>query len=141
MAAITPLGWRKLVPFSPITTSDGLDWIGTEAARFPASPHKELSHPALSHHMLVLFIAPPREIELRYDGVERSVPPPAGSISLVPAGSPVRVREAEARDQVQIFLSPEVLRRVAADEFDLDRARVDVHPLDGVDVPHLRATM
>jgi AraC family transcriptional regulator len=141
MDAIGPLGWRKLIPLTPAVTSDGLGWAGLDAARFRASPGAELYHPALTHHMLVLFTAPPKELELRYEGVTRRVPPPPGSISLIPAGSSVRVRVSEARDQLHLFLSPEVLARVAANEFDLDPARVSVGPLDCVDLPHLRATM
>ena len=33
---------------------------------------------------------PPEELDLRYEGVKRHVPPPAGAIMLVPAGSPAR---------------------------------------------------
>ncbi len=141
MATIAPRGWRRLVPFAPIVTSDGLDWIGIEAARFRAAPGAELFHPALTHHMLVLFTSPPGELELRYEGVDRLVPPPPGSISLIPAGSPVRVRVSEAKDQLHIFLAPEVLAQVAANEFGLDPARFSVCPLDGADLPHLRAAM
>ena len=141
MDAIGPLGWRKLVPFAPVVTSDRLGWMGLEAARFRASPVKEVYHPALTHHMLVLFTAPPKELELRYEGVTRGVPPPADSIFLVPAGSPVRVRTRDAKGHLHIFLAPEVLARVAAEEFDLDPARLSMCPLDGVDLPHLRATM
>jgi len=78
---------------------------------------------------------------LRYEGVTRRAPPHANSIFLIPAGSPVRVHTRDAKDQLHIFLAPEVLARVAAEEFDLDLARLCVRPLDGVDVPHLRATM
>src|SRR5262249_44691765 len=94
-----------------------------------------------THHMLVLFTTPPKELELRYEGVTRRVPPPPGSISLIPAGSPVRVRASDAKDFLHVFLAPEVLARVAADEFDLDPARLIVRPLDGADLPHLRAAM
>src|SRR5262245_1000863 len=141
MDAIGPLGWRKLVPFAPVVTSDRLGWMGLGAARFRASPVKEVYHPALTHHMLVLFTAPPKELELRYEGVTRRVPPPANSIFLVPAGSPVRARTRDAKDQLHVFLAPEMVARVAAEEFDLDSSGLSVCPLDGVDLPQLRATM
>src|SRR5262245_43991691 len=141
MDAIGPLGWQKFVPSAPLVTSDRLGWMGLEAARFGASPGGEVDHPALTHHMLVLLAAPPKALELRYEGVTRRVPPPADSIFLIPAGSPVRVRTRDAKDQLHIFLGPEVLARIAAEEFDLDPARLSVCPLDGVDFPHLRATM
>ena len=41
---------------------------------------------------IFVFARPPDELDLRYDGVKRNVPPPAGSILVVPAGSPARWR-------------------------------------------------
>lgn len=48
---------------------------------------------------------------------------------------------SECRDQLDIFLEPGVVGRVAAEVFDLDPARVSVPPLDGLDLPQLRAVM
>jgi hypothetical protein len=59
----------------------------------------------------------------------------------VPAGSPVWVRASECKDQLFIFLEPGGVTRVAAEAFDLDPARVSVPPLDGLDLPQLRAAM
>ncbi|RPJ58373.1 MAG: AraC family transcriptional regulator [Acidobacteria bacterium] len=59
----------------------------------------------------------------------------------MPAGSPVWVRVNECKDQLFIFLEPGVVARVAAEAFDLDPTRVSVPPLDGLDLPHLRAAM
>ena len=63
------------MPFAPVAASDPLAWVGLEAARFRSSPAAALNHPALTHHMLVLFARPPEELDLRYDGVRRHVPP------------------------------------------------------------------
>src|SRR5436190_1479710 len=90
--AIGPLDWLKIVPFEAAVSSDRLGWVGLEAARYRATPAHEFGQPALAHHMLVLFARPPKELDLRYEGVERHVPPPAGAIQFVPVGSPVRVR-------------------------------------------------
>src|SRR5258708_17070426 len=83
---------REIVPFEPCAASDRLGWAGLEAARYRAAPASELNLPALTHHWLVLIARPPEELDLRYEGVKRHVPPPAGSISLVPARSPTRRR-------------------------------------------------
>jgi PEP-CTERM motif len=112
---IGPLDWHRILPFAPAVASDRLERVGLEAARFQASPAADFNHPALTHHMLVLFTRPPDELDLRDEGVKRHVPPPSGSISLVPAGSPVRVRMSECRDQLHIFLEPGVVGRVAAE--------------------------
>jgi AraC family transcriptional regulator len=139
-----PIGlqdWRRILPFAPAVASDQLGWVGLEAAHFRALPAAEFRQPALTHHMLVLFAQPPDALDLRYDGVQRHVPPPPGTISLVPAGSPVWVRASGCKDQLFIFLEPGVVARVAAEAFDLDPVRLTLPPLDGLDLPPLRTAM
>src|SRR5262249_24167855 len=45
------------------------------------------------------------------------------------------------KDQLLIFLEPELVARVAAESFDLDPTRQTLPPLDGLDLPPLRAAM
>jgi AraC family transcriptional regulator len=95
----------------------------------------------MTHHRFILFARPPEELDLVYEGVKRRVPPPAGSIVVVPAGSPARYRWSGCMDTLNIYLEPGLVARAAAEAFDLDAARLTVPPLDGVDLPHLRAAM
>jgi AraC family transcriptional regulator len=97
--------------------------------------------PALTHHFLALFVRPPQEFDLRYEGVKRHVPPPAGAISLIPAGSPHSVRLSGCKDHLHVYLEPGLVAQVAAEAFDLDPARLTVPPLDGLELPHLRTAM
>src|SRR5262245_9908004 len=136
-----PLDWLRLLPHEAAASSDRLGWVGLEAARCRAGPAFELDVPALTHHRLFLFACPPEALDLRYEGVKRNVPPPAGSISLMPAGSPARVRSSGCKDELHIFLEPGLVGRVAAEAFGLDPARLAVPPLDGLDLPQLRAAM
>jgi len=136
-----PLEGRRSLPVAPAATSDRLGWVALEAAHFRAAPAAELHQPALTHHMLILFAQPPDALDLRYDGVQRHVPPSPGAISLVPAGCPVWVRASACQDQLHLFLEPEVVARIAAEAFDLDPARLTLPPLDGLNLPSLRATM
>jgi AraC family transcriptional regulator len=138
---IGPLDWLKIVPFESAAASDRLEWVGLEAARYRAAHASELKAPALTHHCLVLFAQPPEELDMLYEGVKRHVPPPAGSISLVPAGTPVRWRWSGLADTLHIYLEPGLMARVAAEAFGLDAARLTVPPLDGLNHPHLRAAM
>jgi AraC family transcriptional regulator len=138
---IGPLDWLKILPSEPVASSDRLGWVGLEAARYRAERPAEHSPPALTHHRLVLFIRPPEELDLEYDGVKRHVPPPAGAVSLVPAGCPSRWRPRGRREFLHVYLEPGLVERVAAEAFDLDPARLTVPPLDGVDLPQLRAAM
>ena len=101
----------------------------------------EALQPASTHHTLLLLMHTPEEFEARSEGISRTVPPPAGSISVVPAGSPARWRWSSHSDSLHVFLKPELVARVAAEAFDLDSARVSVPPLDGLDFPQLRAAM
>ena len=94
---IRPLDWFKNLPFEPAASSHRLGWAGLEAARNRAAPISELNAPPLTHHRLFLVTRPPEEWEMLYDGVKRHVPPPAGSISVVPAGSPVASLNCRAK--------------------------------------------
>jgi AraC family transcriptional regulator len=138
---IGPLDWLKVIPFQAVAASDRLGWVGLEAARYRASPAWEYHAPALTHHRLVLVTRPPQELDLRFEGVKRHVPPPAGAIILVPAGTRGRVRWSGGFDWLHVYLEPGLVARVAAEAFDLDPARLTVPPLDGLDLPHLRAAM
>jgi AraC family transcriptional regulator len=115
--------------------------VGLEAARCRAEPAFERNVPAITHHRLVLVTRPPEDLDLRYEGVKRHRPTPAGSITLVPAGSPVWARSSGHKDELHIFLQAELVTRVAAEAFGLDPARLTVPPLDGLDLPQLRAAM
>src|SRR6516162_9999436 len=138
---IGPLDWRQILPFEAAAASDRLGWVGLEAARCRAEPAFERNVPAITHHRLVLVTRPPVDLDLRYEGVKRHRPTPAGSITLVPAGSPAWVRSSGHKDELHIFLQAGLVTRVAAEAFDLDPARLTVPPLDGLDLPHLRAAM
>ena len=134
-----PLDWRKMFPFEQAAARDRPGWMGLGAAHYRPEPVFERNVPALTHHRLFLVIRPPEELDLRYEGVKRHVPPPAGAIMLVPAGSPAWARSSGYKDALHIFLEPGLVARVAAEAFGLDPARLTVPPLDGLDLPHLRA--
>jgi AraC family transcriptional regulator len=132
---------RKILHFEAGATSHPLGWVGLEAARCRVEPPSELSVAAISHHRFILVSRPPEKLDLRFEGVKRHIPPPAGSIVLVPAGSPVQVRTSGCPDALHVFLDPGLVARVGAEAFDLDPARLTVPPLDGLDLPQLRATL
>jgi AraC family transcriptional regulator len=115
--------------------------VGLEAARFRASPAWEYNAPALTHHRLVLVTRPPQELDLQFEGVKRHVPPPAGAIILVPAGTRGQVRWRGGFDWLHIYLDPRLVGRVAAEGFGLDPARLTVPPLGALEHPYLRAAM
>jgi AraC family transcriptional regulator len=142
---VGPLGplaaLRQIIPFEAAAASDRLGWAGLEAARYRAAPASELNPPAITHHRLVLFARPPEELDLRYEGVKRHRPPPAGAVSVVPAGTPALWRWSGRFDWLHVSLGPGLVGRVAAEAFGLDPARLTVPPLDGLVLPHLRATL
>ena len=140
-SAIGPRERAGVVPFAPSAASDRLGWVGIEAARYADLPDTEVDVPPLTHHTLVLFNRPPDEMDLRYEDVDRHIPPPAGSISVIPAGSPVRWRWSGPKDSLHVFLEPRLVEQVAAESFGLDPARVVLPPLDRLNLPQLRAAM
>jgi AraC family transcriptional regulator len=138
---IGPVNWPQVVPFEPSAVSDRLGWAVLRAIRFRAAPASEFTVPAINRHTLILVTRPPEELDLLYEGVTRHRPPPAGAVSLVPAGTPVYWRWRGHKDSFHIHLDPGLVARVAAEAFDLDPARLTLPPLDVVDLPHLRAAM
>src|SRR5262249_57323531 len=66
---------------------------------------------------------------------------PAGRARRRRAGCPAGVCWRGCKDELHIFREPGLVGRVAAEAFDLDPARLTVPPLDGLDLPHLRAAM
>jgi AraC family transcriptional regulator len=137
-----PLELIKHFPGEPCAASDRLRWVGLEALRYRDQPPNEAFQPPLTHHSLLLFIHTPKEFEARSEGISRVVPPPAGSILVVPAGGGTsRWRWSSHSDSLHVFLEPGLVARVAAEAFELDPARVSVPPLDGLHLPQLRAAM
>jgi AraC family transcriptional regulator len=155
---------QKIVPFAPfaeiktlhpfalnayysalreriLATSYGMGWKGLQAVR-TESPGGEFSAViTASTHVLVLSVRPPEKLDLRYEGVKRDLPPPAGSIAVVPAGSSVLSRWQGSKDSLLIYLEPSLITRVAAESFELDPSRTVVPPLIGLNVPELRSAM
>jgi AraC family transcriptional regulator len=138
---IRPLDWHETLPFEAAAASDRLGWVGLEAARYREPPASEINLSPLTHHTLILFARPPEELDLKYEGVKRHVPPPAGAILLVPAGCSALWRWSGPNDSLAVCLEPGLVVRVAAEAFNLDPARLTVPPLDGLDLPQLRAAM
>jgi AraC family transcriptional regulator len=136
-----PLDWRRILPFEPDASSERLGWVGMQGARYRAARASEFGAPAITHHRLVLFIRPPEELDVLYEGVKRHISPPAGSVSLVPAGTSSWWRSSASKDHLHVFLEPGLVERVSAEAFDLDPARLTVPPLDGMELPYLRSTM
>jgi AraC family transcriptional regulator len=115
--------------------------VGLEAVRYRDQPPNENLVPPLTHNMLLLFLSTPKEFEVCTEGIRRVVPPPAGSILMVPAGQPARYRWSGHSDSLHVFLDQALVARVAAEAFELDAARASVPPLDGLDLPRLRGAM
>jgi AraC family transcriptional regulator len=138
---LDPLELIDHFPGEPLAASDRRRWAGLEALRYRDQPPNEAFQPPLTHHSLVLLLRTPKEFELRCSGVNRVVPPRPGSVLVVPAGSPARWRWSSHTDSLHVFLEPGLVGRVAAEAFELDPARAAVPPLDGLDLPQIRAAM
>jgi AraC family transcriptional regulator len=138
---LDPLELIKHFPGEPCAASVRRRWVGLEALRYRYQPPNEAFQPPLTHHSLVLLLGTPKEFELQCDGVNRVAPPRAGSILVVPAGTAARWRWSSHTDSLHVFLEPGLVARVAAEAFEIDPARASVPPLDGLDLPQLRAAM
>ena len=139
-----PLGPREragFVSFAPCAASDWRGSVGMLAARYRDAPATEVEVPPSTHHSLILVHRPSEECELRCEDVKRHLPPPPGSILVIPAGVPVRWRWAGQNDSLHVSLEPGLVAQVAAESFDIDPKRVVVPPLDQLYLPSLRAAM
>src|SRR5215470_13065446 len=116
---LSPTELIKQFPGEPLAGSDQRGWLGLEALRYLYQPPNGAFQPPLTHHALLLFLRTPTEFEARYEGISRAVPPPAGSVLMVPAGSPARWRWGSHSDSLHVFLEPELVARVAAEAFGL----------------------
>src|SRR5262249_4580620 len=126
---VHPLELIKFFPGETFAASDRQRWMGLEALRYRDQPPNEALQPPLTHHSLLLFLRAPKEFEAQYDGINRIVPPPAGSILMVPAGSPARWRWSNHSDSLHVFLEAELVARVAAEAFEIDAMRVSLPAL------------
>ena len=131
---------QKIVPYQPYY---GVRWKGLEAFRYrTSSTGVEFTLPPVSYHCLVLISRPPEKLRLLVEGVKRDLPPAAGSIAVVPAGSSQLVRWQGSKDTLHVFLEPSLVARVAAESFELDPSRSVVPPLlSGFSSPELSAAM
>jgi AraC family transcriptional regulator len=132
---------QKMVPFALCATSYGMGWKGLQAVRSESPVSEFNAAGTLRTHVLALFVRPPEKMNLRYEGVKRDRPPPAGSIAVVPAGSSVLVRWEGRMDELHVYLEPSLVARVAAELFEFDPSPTVVPPLCGLDVPELRSSM
>src|ERR1700736_5795470 len=124
-----------------LATSYGMGWKGLQAVR-EENPGGEFSRVGTSStHVLGLCVQPPEKMEVRYEGVKRDMPPPAGSIAVVPAGSSVVCSRQGSVDSLLIYLEPSLVAQVAVESFDFDRSRTVVPPVHGLNAPELRSTM
>jgi hypothetical protein len=94
--------------------------VGLQAAHFRATPAFELNDAVCTYHHVTLLARPPEQLDVRFAEGPRHIPPSAGSIIFVPAGSPVRTRSSGHKDELHIFLEPGVVERVAAEAFEFD---------------------
>jgi AraC family transcriptional regulator len=138
---LAPREFHRLVPFEAAAASYRLGWAGLEAARYDELPDSEIDRPPLTHHTLVQFTRPPDKLDLRYEGVRRHRPPPAGAVSVVSAGTLSRWSWRGTKSSLHVYLDPGLVGSVAAEVFGLDQARGSLPPLDSLTLPQLGAAL
>jgi AraC family transcriptional regulator len=130
-----------LLPVIPDATSQNLGWVGLQAFRYRDAAPNEVHWPPLSWHLLVLVTRPPAKMSFRYEGGERDLPSPAGSITVMPVGSEAQLSWQGTADCLHIYLDPKLTARVATTSLELDVSHTAIPPLDALILPELRTTM
>ena len=141
------MAWEKsyepavgLRPVIPDATSQNLGWVGLQAFRYRDAASNEVHWPPLSRHLLVLVTRPPAKMRFRYAGGKRDLPPPAGSITVMPVGSEAELCWQGTADCLHIYLDPKFPARVATTALEQD-VHTAIPPLDALILPELRTTM
>ena len=122
-------------------TSQNLGWVGIQAVRYRDLTTNEIHIPALSQHLLILHTKPAPVMNYQCDGVKRETPPPAGSISVIPAGNITECCWRGTKDGFQIHLDSKLTAQVAATSFELDLTRTGMPPFEALIAPELRSIM
>jgi AraC family transcriptional regulator len=130
-----------ICPVIPDATSQNLGWAGLQAFRYRDTAPNEVHWPPLSQHLLVLMTRPPAKMRFRYEGGKRDLPPPAGSIAVMPVGSEAELCWQGTKDCLHIYLDPKLTALVATTSLELDVSHTAIPPLDALILPELRATM
>ncbi|HEX4200094.1 MAG TPA: hypothetical protein VHY59_01145, partial [Chthoniobacterales bacterium] len=130
-----------ICPVIPDATSQNLGWAGLQAFRYRDTAPNEVHWPPLSQHLLVLITRPPAKMRFRYEGGKRDLPPPAGSIAVMPVGSEAELCWQGTKDCLHIYLDPKLTARVATTSFEPDVSHTAIPPLDSLVLPELRTTM
>jgi AraC family transcriptional regulator len=134
-------GYYSALREKSFATSYGMGWNELQAVRVESHGGEFSAVITPSTHVLVLSVRPPEKMDLRYEGVKWDMPPPAGSIAVVPAGSSVLSRWQGSKDSLLIYLEPSVVTRIGVESFELDPSRIVVPPLVGLNIPELRSAM
>ena len=129
---------RNLRPAVPDATSQNLGWAGLQAFRYRNIASNEVHWPPLSQHLLVLKTRPPAKMRFRYEGGKRNLPPPAGSIAVMPVGSEPEFCWQGTEDSLHIYLDPKLTARVSTTSFELDVSHTAIPPLDALILPEPR---
>jgi AraC family transcriptional regulator len=138
---IPPVIPASLVSLGVDATSHNLGWVGLQAIRYRDLATNEIHMPALSQHLLILHTKPPAEGYFKYAGVKREIPPPVGSITVMPVGSVTDCRWRGTKDAFHIYMDPKLVAAVATTSFERDLSRTAIPPFDALSAPELRTTM
>jgi AraC family transcriptional regulator len=133
---------QNCIPVTPSETSKGTGWRGLQALRYRTIPAGgEFSRPPVPLHAIVLHLRPPKKFNLQVEGLKLDRPLPKGSIYVVPAGSPLRLRWQGSPDVVVTYLEPSIVARVATHSFEFDSKRMVVPPFHSPNAPGLRSAI
>jgi AraC family transcriptional regulator len=138
---ITPDERLGVLPAAPVATSGPLGWSSLRAEHFRDTPDFDLELPGQTHHLLSLYLRPPRRMGIWCEGLEWEAPPPPGSILVLPAGLARRAYWRGPTESVHVHLDPALVSRVAAEALDVDPARVALPAVGALSHPQLQAAI
>ncbi|GHO46016.1 AraC family transcriptional regulator [Ktedonospora formicarum] len=107
-----------------VQSSNGRDWNGVNIAEI-IHPLDDFASPAIPHHILVVNLGSPTNIQEQTIGRQGHLN--TGNVVIMPAGAPTKWhldREGDVR-HLHLYLSPTLIQRVA-DSADINPDRVEI---------------
>lgn len=119
-------------------SSDAGAWSGA-LMRWWRDVEPVIAQPALDHHYLTMHLGGAKRIERRGEGRTEIVDIETGALSLVPAGSVFQWSTSGPIEFAHLYLAPQAIQRLSAEEFDRDAAASGLEDRLGVRDPLLQA--
>ncbi len=127
----SPRNFGRSLSKPPIVSSDGL--LPGGLIRWWRDVAPDIAQPALDHHYVTMHLGGAKRIKRSGEGREQIVEVPSGALSIIPAGAAYRWSTRGPIEFAHLYLRPQTVGRVCAEEFDRDSSALTLEDRLGVE--------